>query len=78
LREEESPILPVEGREEERPGSLDRLNLELRRQYVWLLTPGLEGKAIEPRGEQSQTIPILACLKLPLRDNIPKFLFWSC
>jgi hypothetical protein len=52
--------------------------LEVERQYVvtWLLSPVGSGKeSFSQEEEQFQTIPNLACLKLPQRDNISKILF---
>jgi hypothetical protein len=56
-------------------------NLEVGRQSVitWLLSPvGYGEEPLSQEGEQSQAITNLACLKLPVRDNIPKILFWGC
>jgi hypothetical protein len=78
-RQGESPALPCEEREEkEGLGSLSRLflyHLELGGGETLChplapFTCVLGGGALE-----SQTIPNLACLKLPLRENIPKMLF---
>jgi hypothetical protein len=81
LREGKSLILPSE-EGEEGAGSLGwsflyHLELDVERQYVitWLLSPvGLGEEPLRQEREQSQSIPSLACLKLPLRDNIPKIL----
>jgi hypothetical protein len=83
LRKRESPVLPCKEREEEeRPGSLGRLflyHLELRDgetlcYHLALLTCGLREEPLNQEVEQSQTIPNLGCLKLLLRDIIPKIL----
>jgi hypothetical protein len=74
LREEESPILPGEGREEEEgPGSLDRLflyHLELEGEetichHLAPPTCGVGGGALEPRGGSVPDYPHLACLNPP-------------
>jgi hypothetical protein len=44
--------------------------------HLALLTYGIGEEPLSQEGEQSQTIPNPACLKLPLRDNIPNILIW--
>jgi hypothetical protein len=83
LREGESPILPGKKSKKKGRGLLvgcfyTTLNLEVGKQYLAPLTCELGGGALEPREEKSQAIPNLACLKLPLKNNIPKILLGGC
>jgi hypothetical protein len=74
LREGESPFRPGKGKEEERPGSLGRLFLyhlelgggETIHHHLACLTCELRTGALKPSGEQSQTVPNLACLNFML------------
>jgi hypothetical protein len=83
FRDGEPPIWSGEIREEEGPRFLGRsflyhIELEDRETLHHHLAPlicGLVGVGLIPDGEQSQTIPNLSCLKIPLRDYIPKIHF---
>jgi hypothetical protein len=85
LREGESPVLPGESREEEGLRCLGRsflCHLELGCEetiyhHLGPLSCGLGGGALEARGGAVPGHPDLACLKLPLRDNVTKILLWD-
>jgi hypothetical protein len=72
LREEESPILPGEGREEEGLGSLSGLFLyhlelggwETKCHHLAPLTCELREEPFSQEDKKSQTAPNLACLSM--------------